>query len=271
MEKIIKFLKSFLGIKPSSKAEAIDANTTVPVEDTQKSKTDPTDRIVIYKGDARLYNPFNWVRHVLLWTNGMILCLILINIIVWGGFYLQSIRDYQVIDLKTPLISQVYNSLDNENDIQDIDIKRRTQLILNTLHNFSFSTSQDFSLITGMVSPDIISNAEAAYRSNHSKLNDTAMVQSISVTEYPLISSNKNGKITVIVKGYLLVLTQLHNTSNIPARTVPYRAELTYLVRPATHLTGNKTLYLAAISETAGMREASMFDEALKSKITLLK
>lgn len=219
-----------------------------------------------------LYNPFNWIKRILIWTNGMIVCLAAINIAIWAVFYLQAVREYQVIDLKPSLISQVYASHDSEIAITDNDVKRQTHLLLGVLHNYSYNNPQDFSPITGLLSPNIISNAETAYTTNIDKMREASLVQAITITQFPLIGDqSNNGRINVIVKGYIIVLTQANNTASLPARTVPYRAELSYVVRPATHFTGHKTLYLNSLTEVAGTRECALFDDAVKSKINLLQ
>ena len=271
LDDIVNQIKKFFAPAPKSNEVKAPTPPTKP-SPTEASATDTKKTEVIYKKDGRLYNPFDWVRHILLWSNGMIVCLFVLNLFIWGGWYIQTLRDYQVIDLQKPLILSAYESLDSEQDISKLDIKRQSNLILYALHNYSYAAGQDFEPISGIVSPDIISNAEVAYQSNFGKMRESAMVNSIYISDYPLIGrQSKNGKIDVIVKGYLLVLTQANNSAGLPARTIPYRAELTYLVRPATHLTGRKTLYLSAITEVAGTREAAIFDDALKSKIHLMR
>lgn len=237
-----------------------------------KDKIASQDIYLLYKRSGVFYNPFRWVGRMILWTNGAVILFIILNIFIWFGYFLQSSREYQVVDLKKPLIVSAYESLGGEHEISAIDIKRQTCLILYAMHNYSYATPQNFELITGSVSPDIISNAEVAYNTNFEKMRDSAMVNSICITDFPLIGNqSKNGRINVIVKGYLLVFTQPMNSAGLPARTIPYRAELGFVVRPATHLTKGETLYLASITEVAGTSEASMFDEALSSKINLLK
>lgn len=270
LDDIVNQIKKFF--VPAPKSNEVKATPPPTPPSTAASATDTKKIEVIYKKDGRLYNPFDWVRHILLWSNGMIICLFALNLFIWGGWYIQTLRDYQVIDLQKPLILSAYESLDSEQDISKLDIKRQSNLILYALHNYSYAAGQDFEPISGIVSPDIISNAEVAYQSNFGKMRESAMVNSIYISDYPLIGrQSKNGKIDVIVKGYLLVLTQANNSAGLPARTIPYRAKLTYLVRPATHLTGRKTLYLSAITEVAGTREAAIFDDALKSKIHLMR
>lgn len=265
----------------STPSDSIPEEGRLPasVEDIKPTNTPPDnvttnsrDTTLIYKKSGVLYNPFLWVGRMIIWTNGAIILLVLINAVIWTGFYLQNSREYQVVDLKKPLIVSAYESLDSEQNIGEIEIMRQTCLTLYALHNYSYAAPQKFDLITGLVSPDIISNAEIAYNTNFEKMRESAMVHTICVTDFPLISrQSKNGRITVIVKGYLIVFTQSGNTAGIPARTIPYRAEMGFLVRPATHLTGRHTLYLASITEVAGTSEVSMFDETLSYKIQLLK
>lgn len=288
LKNIFKQIRVFvLGVKKQEDANTINSSDSISneghlptsVDDIKSTKTlsdnittNSRDRVLIYKKSGVLYNPFLWVGRMILWTNGAIVLLILINAVIWVGFYLQSSREYQVVDLKKPLIVAAYESLDSEQDIGEIEIMRQTCLTLYALHNYSYAAPQKFDLITGLVSPDIISNAEIAYNTNFEKMRESAMVHTICVTDFPLISrQSKNGRITVIVKGYLVVFTQSGNTAGIPAKTIPYRAEIGFLVRPATHLTGRQTLYVASITEVAGTSEVSMFDETLSSKIQLLK
>lgn len=284
--KFIAIVRSFLtgdkskespNIAPTpaqTSVESVTENNSITPDQTleRKNKVNPQDIYLLYKKSGLFYNPFRWVGRMILWTNGAIILFVILNVFIWIGYLLQSSREYQVVDLKKPPIVSAYESLGGEHEISAIDIKRQTCLILYALHNYSYATSQNFELITGSVSPDIISNSEVAYNTNLEKMHDSAMVHSICITDFPLIGNqSKNGRINVIVKGYLLVFTQPMNSIGLPARTIPYRAELGFVVRPATHLTKGETLYLASITEVAGTSEASMFDEALSSKINFLK
>ena len=95
-------------------------------------------------------------------------------------------------------------------------------------------------------------------------MTDSALVHNISVTDVSSIERNaKNKRISVIVSGFLDVLTQENNAGGVPARTIPYRAELVFIVRPQSQMSKGESLYLLQISEAAGAKDVSIFDEAL--------
>ena len=210
------------------------------------------------------YNPFDWIRWVLRWTNIQVVCLCLIAAASWLCVWILAGRDYRVIDLPMPLISKVYGSIYSDNGVSDIEIERAALLALYSIHSYSFSHPQRLGVLQGIVNPNIISSAESEYSINKRKMTDSALVHNISVTDISSIERNaKNKRISVIVSGFLDVLTQENNAGGVPARTIPYRAELVFIVRPQSHLSKGETLYLLQISEAAGAKDVSIFDEAL--------
>lgn len=97
-------------------------------------------------------------------------------------------------------------------------------------------------------------------------MDDSSFVQNISITAIPKIQKNaKNRRISVIVEGFIGVLTQPNNAADLPSRTVPYRAELTYIARPPSALSGRESLYLLQITEASGTRDVSIFNEAFNT------
>ena len=217
--------------------------------------------------DGRLYNPFAWTRWILRWTNIQTACLGIMALALWFTVFVLNSREYRVIDIPKPLLLQISESVDNSGEIvTDMQIKRLSHLILYALNSFSYSAPPNLDLLHGIANPNIISAAQSAYSANLKKITDAAMVQSIVLTDIPILRKNpKSSRISVIVKGFLGTLTQSNNPAEIPAKTNPYRAELTFILRPPSALNSGETLYLLQITEACGTREVSIFDEACET------
>lgn len=273
MDKLLEYLKKLLKGKAKANADECLHDEKEPYlknllasgrqAENSEQGTANTPPVGVIPKTGRIYNPFDWVRWVLLWTNAQVVCLGLLALFLWAAVFILQSRDYRVIDLPKPLISRVYDAIDTTDGISDADIERNTHLVLHLLNSFTYASPPNLSLLQGIASPDIISSSEGTYSINKRKMDDSSLIQNINITSIPRIQKNaKNRRISVLVEGHISVLTQPNNPADLPSRTVPYRAELTYIVRPASELSGGEKLYLLQITEAAGTRDVSVFDEA---------
>lgn len=216
--------------------------------------------------DGRIYNPFDWIRWVLRWTNIQVACLGIMALFLWAMVFALCTREYLVIDLPKPLMERISDSIAPQSDISDMQIRRTSHLILYALNTFSYSHAPNLSLVHGIANPNIISAAQNAYSANIKRIEDAAMVQTICLTDIKILrKSAKSGQLSVIAKGFIGTLTQSGNSAEIPAKTNPYRAELNYIIRPPSPLNSGETLYLSKITEACGTRDVSIFDEACET------
>lgn len=273
MDKLLAFFRTLIKSRPKPEAGGNLPSEESPylknllASDRQAKETDSdapdNPAFCQTPKTGRIYNPFDWIRWVLLWTNAQVVCLGALALLLWVAVFILQTRNYRVIDLPKPLISRVYDAIDTTDGISDADIRRNTHLVLHLLNSFTYASPPSLSLLQGIVSPDIISSSEGTYSINKRKMDDSSLIQNINVTSIPRIQKNtKNRRISVLAEGHISVLTQPNNPADLPSRSVPYRAELTYIVRPASELSGKERLYLLQITEATGTRDVSVFDEA---------
>lgn len=275
MKGLLQFLRSLFtahaGKKPleqeeGGKSHYIKSLLSSKLNHTVNAAEERSDTVIPAPKDGRIYNPFDWIRWILLWTNIHVVCLGILAAVMWAAVFILQTREYRVIDLPKPLISQIQDAIYDENGISNADIERNVHMVLHLLNTFSYSSPPKLTLLQGIVNPNIISSSEGSYSINKKKMDDSSFVQNISITAIPKIQKNaRNRRISVIAEGFIGVLTQPNNAADLPSRTVPYRAELTYIVRPPSALSGRESLYLLQITEASGTRDVSIFNEAFNT------
>jgi hypothetical protein len=213
--------------------------------------------------DFRIYDPFQWVKPLIMWTNIQIILLLVGVICVWLVVYKVSQREYMVIDLPNTIQEQISTALELEQPDKLPALNRFLLANLTVMNTFSFEQSPNMAWLQGTTNPDIITRVKRRYSENQQEIRDTGMLQNLTITkiEDVFVSYNKK-QLTANIRGYLSRTMLSPTSGTTEPQTLPYRARAVILLRPQSKLS-SEPFYLLQIAEAAGQDDVRRFDKAI--------
>lgn len=269
LNKLFKALERLVEEKREKHESVKSVKSLLPSSRTKiatffKKSSESPERAFEKSDGKALYDPFAWVRWVLLWTNGQICFLLIACICVWGLVYKVSQRDYMVIDLPQTLSENIAESY----KLTDKDlIPTISQFIghtLGTLNSFNFETPPRTDWLVGRVNPDILNHARSRNQEYQRQIESSGMIQSLTITRIEDVFRSANGKrVTANARGYLTRIVMGERGTREQSVTIPYRARVVILISPENRLNAGE-YYLMQVAEAAGQEGVRRFDRLLE-------
>lgn len=234
-------------------------------QDALKRVTGSDNRVTVNLAEqGRLYDPFAWVRHVLLWTNWQVIILAVACVIATALSYAITHRGLMVIDLPESLRSQVYTQYATTDPDRD-EFDRFVLSTLGTLHQFDYKSSPNIEILKGLVNPDIYMKVQQSYQASSEQIHTKGIIQELHISKIDNVYPSVNGKrYSATVKGYLNVSSTINDRKT--QKFLPYRARVVVRLQPPSIL--NKSgYYLTQLSEFAGDEPARKFDAEIKADL----
>lgn len=213
---------------------------------------------------GRLYDPFSWVRHVLLWTNFQIVFLGVACVAVTIMAAVVKNRGLMVIDLPDSLRDRAYRQFDIKGVDRD-EFDRFTMGTLTMMHQFDFRNMPNVELLKGLVNPDVYMAVQSRYNKNAQSIRSKGIIHDLHITAIENVYPSVNQKsYSATVKGYLNVSSFAHDKKEV--QFLPYRARVVVRVQPNTSI-NRSGYYLMQIHEFAGDEAARRFDSEISAEL----
>lgn len=212
-----------------------------------------------------VYDPFEWVKQVLLWSNLTVGFLLLVNVVVWVGFLMTENRPTRVIDLNKTLKQEIRSKFDVA-ETSDLQVANFVKYRLEVFNTYNYNSAPSLDLVRGSVSGEILERLSSSFQKRLPSIQGKGIIQACRVTKVDsIVRSTTTNRITCVVRGYINILS-IQDGATKEAFVLPYRAKVLLLENPK-HVVNPDMLFLFQADEVAGDANVSNFDKQMLQEL----